>query len=209
MKRTCLLLGWFALCWLSFVAPAQAADDPALLRSVQSRLAIDTVIRGEFTQTRQLTGVKKPLTAKGSFVVEKTRGVLWRTVTPFPQTTRITQGEILQKDGGRVLMTLRADQEPAVNAISRVLFSMFAGDLSALAEYFDYRGQLGDGGWQLHFTPRDTGLRAVIASLSLEGDRVVRQVTLTSAAGDVSRIAFTQVVTAAALTDDERSQFDE
>jgi hypothetical protein len=209
MKNTTmsLLLCGLILCGLSFAVPAQAADDPELLRSVQSRLVIDTVIRGDFTQSRQLAGVKKTLVANGTFVVEKTRGVLWRTLTPFPQTTRITQGEILQKDGDRVLMSLRADQEPAVNAISRVLFSLFAGDISTLAEFFDYRGQLDSGGWQLSFTPRDA-LRAVIASLSLEGDSVVRQVVLTSAAGDVTRIAFANTVTAAALTPDERAQFE-
>jgi hypothetical protein len=197
------------LCGFCLGVPAQAADDPVLLRSVQSRLATDTVTRGDFVQARQLAGVKKMLVSNGSFVVEKTRGVLWRTQTPFAQTTRITQGEILQKDGDRVLMALRADQEPAVNAISRVLFSLFAGDVSALAEFFDYRGQLeGGSGWQLSFTPRDAALRTVIASLSLAGDRVARQVTLTSAAGDVTRITFTNVVTAAALSADERAQFE-
>ncbi|MDR2207506.1 MAG: outer membrane lipoprotein carrier protein LolA [Azoarcus sp.] len=211
MKNTAmlLLLSGFILCGLGLTASAQAADDPALLRSVQSRLATDTVIRGDFTQTRQLTGVKKTLASNGVFVVEKTRGVLWRTLSPFPQTTRVTQGEILQKDGDRVLMTLRADQEPAVNAISRVLFSLFAGDLTTLAEYFDHHGQLdGDTGWQLSFAPRDAALRTVIASLSMEGDRVVRRVTLTSAAGDVTRIAFTNAVTASALTADEHAQFE-
>ena len=202
MKRTFALLMWFAL-----AIPAQAAD-LALLTSIQSRLAIDTVIRGDFTQTRQLAGVKKPLTAKGSFTVEKTRGVLWRTLTPFPQTMRITQGEILQKDGERVLMNLRAEKEPAVNAISRVLFSLFAGNISTLAEFFDHDGELvGNTGWRAHFTPRDAGLKAVIGSLSLEGDSVVRQVTLTSAAGDVTRIAFSNTATASALTDDERAWF--
>jgi hypothetical protein len=208
MKQKFLLSFGLLLLGLSFAASAQTAD-PALLNKIQSRLAVDTVIRGDFTQTRQLAGVKKPLVANGAFTVEKTRGVLWRTLTPFPQTTRITQGEILQKDGNRVLMTLRADQEPAVNAISRVLFSLFAGDVSALAEYFDYSGQFDNSsGWRVHFTPRDAGLRAVIGALSLEGDRVVRQVTLTSAAGDVTRITFSNTTTAATLTDDERAQFE-
>ncbi|MDR2173133.1 MAG: outer membrane lipoprotein carrier protein LolA [Burkholderiales bacterium] len=209
IKQAFFLLSGFLLCGLSPAVLSQTVDDPALLRAIQSRLAADTVIRGDFTQTRQLAGVKKPLTANGVFTVEKTRGVLWRTLTPFPQTTRITQGEILQKDGDRVLMNLRADQEPAINAISRVLFSLFAGDIPALSEYFHYRGQLdGDNGWQLHFTPRLDALRAVIGSLSMEGDHVARRVTLTSAAGDITRITFSNVVTAAALTADERAQFE-
>ena len=207
MKRTfTTLLAWFCL-W-NLAIPAQAAD-PTLLTTIQSRLAIDTVIRGDFTQTRQLTGIKKPLTAKGTFTVEKTRGVLWRTLTPFPQTMRVTQGEILQKDGERVLMSLRADKEPAVNAISRVLFSLFAGNISTLGEFFDHDGELvGNTGWRARFTPRDAGLKAVIGSLSLEGDSVVRQVTLTSAAGDITLITFSNTTTAAALTTDERAQFE-
>jgi len=206
VERVLALLMWFIPLWLAI--PVQAAGDTALLRTIQSQLAVDMVVRGDFTQTRQLAGIKKPLVANGTFVVEKTRGVLWRTLTPFPQTMRVTQGEILQKDGDRVLMVLRADQEPAVNAISRVLFSLFAGDLSALAEFFDYTGRTGNGGWQLSFTPRNDGLRAVIGALSLEGDSVVRQVMLTSAAGDITRIAFSNVSTAAALTADERAHFE-
>ena len=205
VKQTFTLLIWLSSCWLG--VPAQAAD-LALLNTIQSRLTVATVIRGDFTQTRQLAGIKKPLVAKGSFVVEKTRGVLWRTLTPFPQTTRVTQGEILQKDGDRVLMSLSADKEPAAHAISRILFSLFAGDMSALAEYFDYTGQIDGGGWQLSFTPREAGLRTVIGSMSLEGDSVVRQVTLTSAAGDITRIVFSNAATAAALTADERAQFE-
>ncbi|MCL2075613.1 MAG: outer membrane lipoprotein carrier protein LolA [Betaproteobacteria bacterium] len=204
MKRT-FLLSWF---WLLLAAPALAAD-PALLDAVQSRLTVDAVIRGEFTQTRQLAGIKKPLVATGSFVVEKTRGVLWRALAPFPQTTRITQGEILQKDGERVLMALRADREPAVNSISRVLFSLFASDMSALAEYFDHEGQtVGDTGWQLSFTPREAGLKTVIGSLVLEGDDVVRKVILTGAAGDITVISFSNIATAALLTADELAQFE-
>lgn len=210
MKNTIvrMLLLCFISLGLGFAVPAQAADGPALLQAIQSQLAVDAVVRGDFTQTRQLAGIKKPLVANGTFVVEKTRGVLWRTLTPFPQTLRVTQGEILQKDGDRVLMVLRADQEPAVNAISRVLFSLFAGDISALAEFFDYTGRIDGGVWQLSFTPRNDGLRAVIGSLSLEGGSVVRQVTLTSAAGDNTLIDFSNTSTAAALTDDERAQFE-
>ena len=207
IKRTLALLALFGLCWLA--APVRAAD-PALLDTIQSRLLTDTVTRGDFTQTRQLVGIKKPLVANGTFVVEKTQGVLWRTLAPFPQTTRITQGEILQKDGDRVLMTLRADKEPAANAISRVLFSLFAGNMSTLAEYFDYSGHpgSGSGGWKLSFIPRDTGLRAVIGSLTLEGDNTVRKVSLTSAAGDITLIVFSNITTAAALSADERAQFE-
>lgn len=198
------------LCGLALAFPVRAEGDPALLRVIQSRLTADTVIRGDFTQTRQLAGIKKPLAANGTFVVEKSRGVLWRAVKPFAQTTRITPGEILQKDGNQVLMSLNAEREPAVSAISRVLFSLFDGNMAALAEHFDYRGQANDrdSGWQLHFTPRDAGLRAVIGSLALEGDHVVRQVTLTSAAGDVSHIVFSGIATDHALTADERAQFE-
>jgi len=208
MSRTSLLCACFILFGLCLAVPAKAADDPALLREIQSRLTLDAVIRGDFTQTRQLAGIKKPLVANGAFVVEKTRGVLWRALTPFPQTTRITQGEILQKDGERVLMVLQADKEPAIHAISRVLFSVFAGDISALTEYFAYTGRIDGKHWQLSFTPKSDALRAVIASMALEGDSVVRQVTLTSAAGDMTRIAFTNVATAALLTADEHAGFE-
>ena len=69
-------------------ACAQAA---APVAKIQSMLAKPDVLCGRFDQTKQLAGMKKPLLSHGRFCVVKGKGVLWRTLKPFPNTLRLTR----------------------------------------------------------------------------------------------------------------------
>ena len=206
---TVTLKSLFTLALLGITLNTYADSSPQLLQNIQKRLATDNVVRGDFTQQRQLAGVKKTLNAQGRFVVDKQRGVIWQTVKPFSQTTRITRNEIVQRDGSQVLMKMSADKEPVVKTISSVLFAVSAGDVQTLTSYFKHNGTMDNGRWQVTFTPKNAGLAKVIRQLQLSGDTAVQQVTLTGASGDLTRIEFKQVSTGKALTADENKQFNQ
>ncbi|MDR3324345.1 MAG: outer membrane lipoprotein carrier protein LolA, partial [Zoogloeaceae bacterium] len=92
---------------LFLLCGAAQADD--LLPDIQRQLALEPVIRGEFTQTRRLAQIKKPLVSRGHFLVARDFGVVWAQAAPLPQTTRLTRDEIVQTDGKETLMRLSAD----------------------------------------------------------------------------------------------------
>jgi outer membrane lipoprotein-sorting protein len=125
-------------------ASAQAA---APVNKIQAMLAKPEQLCGRFEQSKQLAGMKKPLASSGRFCVVAGKGVLWRTLKPFPNTLRLSRDEIVQLQGERVAMRMEASREPTVRMINGVLFSLLSGDLGQLDTLFDVDGTAADGSW--------------------------------------------------------------
>lgn len=203
--RRALLLAFAALP----LARAEAGE-PALLREVRQRLASEPVVRGSFEQRKTVKGFRNPLVSSGEFVVARDRGVLWRTLAPFPSTLVVTRERVLARQGdGSVARRLSASEEPAVRAISETLFGVMAADLSALVQRFEIDGALaGREGWRLLLAPRDAGLARWIQRVELEGDRFLQSVRLQEAGGDLTAIRLARHAAARTLAADEESQFE-
>jgi hypothetical protein len=200
MKRLFLSI-WLALA----IAPVQAALPTA---KIQAALAKPKILCGRFDQSKQLVGMKKPLLSSGRFCVAAGKGVLWRTLQPFPSTLRLTRDEIVHMQGERVAVRLDAKQEPVVRMINNVLFSLLAGDLGQLETLFEGEGSVQDNQWSVALKARDPGLAKVIAGVSLEGGAFVKQITIHEASGDLTNIVFSAMQTGeAALAPEEAAQF--
>ena len=190
---------------LSF--PAQAA---APIAQIQGLLAKPAVLCGRFDQARQLVGIARPLHSNGRFCMVAGKGILWRTLQPFPNTLRLTRDDILQIQGNRVAMRLDAKQEPVVRLINSVLFSLLAGDLSQLNKLFDLQGALHNKHWKVALKARDTSLAKAIGDIQLEGGQYVRKVTMSAANGDQTTIIFSAIKTGdTAMNTEEEALFEQ
>ncbi|MDR1349414.1 MAG: outer membrane lipoprotein carrier protein LolA [Zoogloeaceae bacterium] len=207
MNTFIIAFGRIAVVLMLFAAsPLYAAEN--LLQEVESRLALSPVIRGEFQQTRKLAQIKKPLISHGRFLVARNYGVIWENIRPMTQITRLTRDEILQTDGKETLMKLDANKEPVVRIINGILFSVLSGDVAALAQTFDYSGQVEGKNWRLDFTPKDKALARLIKVLRLTGGRDIAGVEMESAANDVTRIEFKAQTYAQELSAEEQKRFE-
>jgi Outer membrane lipoprotein carrier protein LolA-like len=182
MKKFWLLA---ALAMLSLAA--HAAD---LVADVRARLAQPTVLRGEFEQSKQVAGFKKPLLSDGDFLVAKDRGVIWRTRKPFPGVLKLTPSEIVATQGGDVAFRLSAKTEPTVRVINGLMFALLNGDLSALSEQFKMEGSVEAKTWTLNLVPKQPGFAKILTHVELSGDQHVRKVVLDEANGDHTTIVF-------------------
>ncbi|UXY16002.1 outer membrane lipoprotein carrier protein LolA [Chitiniphilus purpureus] len=176
-----------AACALMLACAVAAAQVP--LSEVQARLDQARVIRGEFTQLRELVGVDKPLRASGRFVLDRARGVVWETRKPFAQTLRITRDEIVQRQGETVTLRLNTGRDPAAGTVGTVLFALMAGDFEGLARYFEIEASVDGARWQVNLTPRTATLGKLMRTLSLSGAKTVETIDLTAQSGDATRIA--------------------
>jgi hypothetical protein len=171
-------------------------------------LAKPKVLCGHFDQSKQLTGLKKPMVSNGRFCVVADRGVLWRTLQPFPNTVRLTRDEIIQLQGDRVAMRLDAKQEPAVRTINSVLFALLAGDLGQIEKWFEVDGAIHDNTWSVTLKAREPALAKAISSVALDGDAYVKNITISETGGDRTRIVFSKIHTGdAAMSVDEAALF--
>lgn len=194
-----------ACCIALAMAPSFAAVPVA---KIQAMLAKPQMLCGRFDQSKQLAGMKKPLLSNGRFCVAAGKGVLWRTLQPFPNTLRLTNDEIVHMQGERVAMRLDARQEPVVRMINNVLFALLAGDLGRLETLFEGEGHVNDKQWSATLKARDPGLAKVIADVSVEGDAFVKSIVIHEANGDRTGISFSAMQTGdSGMTAEEAVQF--
>jgi Outer membrane lipoprotein carrier protein LolA-like len=195
-----------AVCCVMLVSLGAFAAAP--VTKIQSMIARPKVLCGRFDQQKQLVGLKKPIVANGRFCVVADRGVLWRTLQPFPNTLRLTREEIVQFREDRVAMRLDAKQEPAVRMINGVLFAVLAGDLSQLQALFEIDGNIQGNSWSVAVKARDPSIAKVISSIALQGDAYVKGVVLMEANGDRTAITFSSIETGdVAMSPDEAALF--
>lgn len=199
--------------FLTLQAQAQEKTSTAppaipVVKQIQSMLAKPATLCGRFDQTKQLTGMKKPLLSNGRFCVGVGKGVVWRTLKPFPSTLRLTRDEIINYQGDRVAMRLDAKQEPTVRMINSVLFSLLAGDLTQLGDLFDIDGVAGSTSWHVTLKAKKAALERAIGTISLEGSSYVKTIHMDEASGDHTTIVFNDIQTGdSALQPEEAALF--
>ncbi|WNH48642.1 outer membrane lipoprotein carrier protein LolA [Stenotrophomonas aracearum] len=203
--RTLGVLLLLAVCAPAFAAPGADVD------LVKQRVAKVGVLRGEFNQDKQVAGFKNPLRSQGRFVLAQDRGVIWTTLKPFPSEVVVTRDRILsrQRDGSS-RVELDGRQQPAMRSVNAIMFALMSGDAQALSAQFVVKVEaLPDNGWRMQLTPRSAMLAKVFSALSLSGDRYVREVQITEANQDVTRIHFAALSeTPAQLSADEGRRFE-
>lgn len=189
--------------WLLALAGA-SAHGAAPLAKIEAMLAKPAILCGRFDQTKTLTGMKRPLASNGRFCVVAGKGVLWRTLKPFPNTLRLTRDEIVSFQGERVAMRLDARQEPTVRMINSVLFSLLSGSLGQLETLFEVDGSADAQGWKVALKARQPALAKAIGAISLDGAAYVKSIQINEVSGDRTAIVFSEIQTGAgAITPDE------
>lgn len=193
---------------LSLALSCAAVQAGAPIAKIQAMLSKPSVMCGRFDQTKQLAGMKKPLASSGRFCVMAGKGVMWRTVKPFPNTLRLTRDEIVAFQGERVSMRLDAKQEPTVRMINSVLFSLLSGELGSLDTLFEVDGTAEASSWKVALKARQPALAKAIGAISLEGGSYVKTIHIDEASGDHTNIVFSDIKTGAgAITAEEAALF--
>jgi len=193
MKR--LLTGLLLAAACGANAAYAATPSAAPIAKIQAMLARPDQLCGRFEQAKRLAGMKKPLVSNGRFCVVAGKGVLWRTLKPFPNTLRLTRDEIVHFQGDRVAMRLEASQEPTVRMINGVLFSLLAGDLGQLDTLFEVDGSAAADSWKVALKARSPALARAIGAIALEGGAYVRAIHMVEASGDSTDIVFSDIKT--------------
>jgi outer membrane lipoprotein-sorting protein len=179
----------------ALVFGAGVAQAAAPVAQIQAMLAKPEQLCGRFDQTKRLAGMKKPLLSSGRFCVVAGKGVLWRTLKPFPNTLRLKRNVIVHLQGERVAMRLDASQEPTVRMINGVLFSLLGGDLAQLNSLFEVDGSVSGDAWKVALKARNAALARAVGAIALEGGAYVRSIQMVEESGDRTEIVFSDIKT--------------
>ena len=179
-----------------FDHPTDAVAMRALLGSVAAELQTAKTLRGDYTQTKALRELPRPLRADGSFLFVRERGVVWRTQTPFVSELVITSDVLIQRQNGSATR-LSADQQPAIRLIGQIFFAVFSLDFATLERLFTLYGRAPAGGpWVLGLKPLQAA--GSLREIEVHGDTQVRRVVLREERGDLTTIELRAIVANAA-----------
>lgn len=191
---------------VGLAAPAIAADP---LAEVREQVAQVPLLRGDFTQEKQVAGFRNPLRSSGRFLLARDKGVVWTTTAPFPSELVITRDRILsrQRDGSR-RVEVDGKQQPGLRSVNAMMFALMSGDMKALTSTFEVKAEPATSGWAMTLVPRSRQLAQAFTSVRLSGDGYVREVELREANGDLTRLRFSGMSETPALSRDEATRFE-
>lgn len=168
---------------------AQDATD-STFESVVAQLAEYGVVRGNYSQTRKIELLSRPLVSGGSFVLSDL-GLYWQQDRPF-KSVLIADGErLVQSIDDGPITSIDAAQHPMVLPFSRIFLSIFNGSEQQLREHFTISFDVQDGRWAIGLKPASYPLSEAIDTINLGGREYIESLTVISRSSDVMTITFT------------------
>jgi outer membrane lipoprotein-sorting protein len=179
-----LILAPAATCW-------GAAADAAELDRLMTLLSQRQHGVADFTETKYLSLLKKPLESSGVLIYDAPDHLEQRTTLPRPQAMVLDHGVVTMQTGKRQRVLRLADYPQLAPLIDSIRATL-AGDRAALERVFEisFSGTLDH--WQLRLQPRNAQLAANLKLIDMRGERdTVREVQVQQNDGDRSVMSIT------------------
>ena len=179
--------------------PAVAVSGQALPGNLTAHLKEAVCIHVDFTQTRTLAALSRPLKASGSLVLHREKGVIWNLKRPVALTYVMgPKGlTVVNSDGSRERKS--AKEVPVVAQMGQVFQSLTQGDWHALEGFFTFTGEGDPGHWEVNLLP-NAQAAAFVKRIRLYGGRFIDRVRIDEVAGDRTDLVFLHQTMDAPLT---------
>ncbi|MFA0655617.1 MULTISPECIES: outer membrane lipoprotein carrier protein LolA [Vibrio] len=198
-----------------------AKENTAVVGSIselQTVLSENSIVRGEFTQTRNMEMFAQPLTSQGAFLLDKSNGLLWTQATPFPVSLVLTDNKLSQRFADQPAKIITDKENPMAFYFSHIFLSVFHGDTQKLQEQFalDFEPatvtssdeNTENKSWTLTLKPKNAPMNAVFEAITLQGQNDIERIELREVRGDSTVIEFSQLShLPEVLSDAEAQQF--
>jgi hypothetical protein len=158
--------------------------------AVTAHLRDFPLLHVDFTQTRTLAALSRPLKSSGTVVVARDKGVIWQIRKPLSIGFVITPKGMLQigpdgKPGPRAPQ----DASPVLAQIGRTFQSLFQGQWEALDGYFTVRAEGRPERWKITLSPKQQ-TAAFLKGIQVSGGRFIERVHVDEPGGDAMDIQF-------------------
>ncbi|WP_299136144.1 outer membrane lipoprotein carrier protein LolA [uncultured Vibrio sp.] len=211
-----LLLGLAAMMASGLATANQNTAAVGSISELQAVLSGNSIVRGEFTQTRNMEMFAQQLTSQGTFLLDKSNGLLWTQTSPFPVNLVLTDNKLSQSFADQPAKIITDKENPMAFYFSHIFLSVFHGDTQKLQEQFSLsfepaKMQSPDENpevWTLTLTPKNAPMNAVFEAITLQGNSDIERIELKEIRGDSTVIEFSQLShEPEVLSDAEAQQF--
>ncbi|CDT26915.1 LolA family protein [Vibrio coralliirubri] len=212
------LIGLTAMMASGLVSAKENSAAVSSISDLQTVLSANNIVRGEFTQTRNMEMFAQPLTSQGTFLLDKSSGLLWTQTTPFPVSLVLTDNKLSQRFSDQPAKIITDKENPMAFYFSHIFLSVFHGDTQKLQEQFalDFEPatvtssdeNTENKSWTLTLKPKSAPMNAVFEAITLQGQNDIERIELREIRGDSTVIEFSQLShLPEVLSDAEAQQF--
>lgn len=178
------------------------------ISDLQGLLVKSPLICGNFTQSKILKALNRPLLSRGRIVFSDGKGVLWQLKQPFASTTLWLADSVVRWDENGKREQLPLANLPQFKALSDVFLAVFTGDTGSLGESFVASTSVGGKTWTLTLRPRDKSLSDHVSEIRVSGGEFVEKLEVVETRGDRTHIGFDGMQTdKCVLSDAENGYF--
>lgn len=191
---------------LLFTAQVHAQTDELLTR-IAAQLDKHAVVHAEFSQSKQMSGLKRPLQTSGQLVFARQYGVLWQIEQPYKISYILSEDKVVEiaADGSRKERLAR--DLPGLAQVGRVFRAMLGANTAALREYFDIQAKGDASNWSLTLTPRQAQMAQFIEQMDIAGGTFVGAIRIQEKGGDATQIKFRNSSGTSTLSASEQQVF--
>jgi hypothetical protein len=178
---------------LSLCCGAVSAATPASCElTADSLLPADRQPVFEFSQSKTIGTISRPLRSSGLLGLSSSGELLWQTRQPLKSTIVIDGGSIKVFNRDDVLVNTLSNA--SIRQMSDILLQVFSGDSAALASSFTSTASCADdGGWQLDLQPLTSELGKLLVTVTLAGHSDIETISFREARGDLTEIMLSPV----------------
>lgn len=153
-----------------------------------AQLQQPNTVQGQFVQQRYMKSLPKPMQTSGQFALKKQVGLFWQVQKPLDLQLRVRPQGISQWD--KNAKTWRNSSQSGQVAQVKLFMAVLGGDTTELSKQFDLRVSGSLNNWTLTLQPKTAIMKQVFENISIQGDKLVRQVELREKQGDRTVMKF-------------------
>ena len=148
-------------------------------------------LKGHFEQEKYISGLSVSLKSSGNFSYQRGQALDWQTMVPIQHELVMTRETITNRQGENELIRLDVSSNPALQVISELFFSVLTAEWQGLERFFKLSsGSNENGQWIAELLPIDTVITQFVDRVTLQGDSLLREVTIYEKSGDYTKIRF-------------------
>jgi len=200
IKKILLSMG-LAVCALQ----AQKAG-ASLPERLTAHLKNTPMLHVEFTQTRTLAALSRPLKTTGRMVLSKDHGVIWQVRKPLNLTYVVGPKGMMEVGPDGKANRRSAQDVPMVAQMGRIIQALLQGRWSALDDYFTLRGEGTAEHWKIVLAPKPQ-VSAFLKGVRVSGGRFIELIHVDEATGDGMDLRFERPRTDEPLSEAELRLF--
>lgn len=175
------------LFYLLSMAGLYAMDLPEL----QQRFSQYPVIKADFEQQKQISGLTTPLLSRGQMILDRQRGLWWQQTQPFRQTLKLNQTRMELQMAGQSPQIITRETQPQLFQFNQLLTAIFNADTATLMENFSLHfSQSQSTQWQLELTPTVEPLTKIFKQIRVSGEQFLQRIELDDQQGDKTILRF-------------------